>query len=285
MRRRPAWYTVSLALFAFMCFGKCRADQYLEIKADIEVNEWDFWLLRDRRQPRTDDIPNLFTKSIFPKSHSVRCVVGTSTWLMQGEFSRNANVTQWFTGTNIIERTVITSAVPDAEAKQLAAAIPLGFSRPPVGSSYINTYESSDGNPGRPVRVADLLELNGRIAWLAFCSGSVLKQSGKRLFPPSDLWKETRLGFSYPFSDKVVVFDDGLGLPKRLTLYATNGLPVLEYQVNQSTNVFGWNIPLEFYVIQYVAHGTNDWLLELTAKGKVTSIGLGSRPSIAMEVK
>ncbi len=156
---------------------------------------------------------------------------------------------------------------------------------PPVGSSDIRTYESSDGNPGRPIRVMDLLELNGRIAWLAFCSGSVLRQSGRILFPPSDLWKETRVGFSYPFSDKVVVFDDSLGLPKCLTLSATNGLPVLEYQVSQSTNVFGWNIPIEFYLIQYVAHGTNDWSLQLTAKGKVTSIGLGSRPSIAMREK
>src|SRR5262249_37969704 len=149
---------------------------------DIEINDCDFWLVRDRTRPGVDEMPNLSSKSIFPKGDTIRCVVGTSTWLMEGDFVRNANVTQWFTGTNIIERTVITSAVPDAETKRLAAISRFALSTPPVGSSHIRTYESNDGNPGRPIRVMDLLQLNGRIAWLAFCSGSVLKHSGRRLF-------------------------------------------------------------------------------------------------------
>jgi len=269
-----------VVLMCFLYSVGCRADQFVEIKAEIDINDWDFWLIRDRRHRREDEPPNIFSKSIYPKSDTIRCVVGADTWLMEGAFVQNASVTQWFTGTNIIERTVITSEELNAETKHLAAITGAVVKDPPIGSSHTRTYESDDGNPGRPIRVADLLWLRSRIAWLAFCSGPVLKRSDRKIFPPSDLWKETRAGFSYPFADKASVFEDGLGLPKRLTLYATNNQPVLEYQVAQSTNVMGWNFPLEFYLIQYVGHDTNDWLVQMTVKGKVTSIGIGTRPEI-----
>jgi hypothetical protein len=48
-----------------------------------------------------------------------------------------------------------------------------------------------------------------------------------------------------------------------------------EYPVRSATNILGWNIPLEFYLLQYIRGPwpkTNAWQLHLSAKGKVTSV-------------
>src|SRR6266542_1746901 len=55
--------------------------------------------------------------------------------------------------------------------------------------------------------------------------------------------------------------------------------------IHQSTNVLGWNFPLEFYCVQYLPTGTNLWNLHLTAKGKLTSIKEGIEPQIPPEVQ
>src|SRR5690242_8659120 len=183
----------------------CRAEQFVEIKAEIEINDWDFWLIRDRRAPRPDDMPNLFSKSVFHKSEQIRCIVGTNTWLMEGNFVQNGNVSQWFTGTNIIRHTVITGDEVNPATKHAAQAAGIVLTTPPIGSSYTNTYDSSDGNPGRPVRVTDLLQPTGRIAWLAFCSGPVLKESNRKIYPPSDLWKELVAAPPSGFPDSTTV--------------------------------------------------------------------------------
>jgi hypothetical protein len=55
--------------------------------------------------------------------------------------------------------------------------------------------------------------------------------------------------------------------------------------------VLGWNFPLEFYLVQYQPARlraktspdrprTNSWELQLTAKGRVTSIKEGTAPEI-----
>jgi hypothetical protein len=67
--------------------------------------------------------------------------------------------------------------------------------------------------------------------------------------------------------------------------------PVLQYSVTASTNVLGWEFPLEFYLAQYRParlpdsrrFGTKGWELQLTAKGKVTAIGVGTKPEIPTE--
>ena len=83
----------------------------------------------------------------------------------------------------------------------------------------------------------------------------------------------------------LIAFNDALGLPKSLNLVATNGQPIFQYQVHKSTNVLGWNFPLESYCVQYLPTGTNHWKLALTAKGKPTSIKEGTKPEIPLEVK
>jgi hypothetical protein len=217
------------------------------------------WFFTDsiNKYPGADAAP-----SIFHKPHTFRCVIGTNTWLIERQ-SEDWYVNYWFTGTNVNEQSVATN-------------------RP----SWVHTSESMDGNPGRPVRVADLLTFDcpARICWLAFCSGAALRRDSSKIFPPSDLWKETKAAYT-GWSTDVAVYDDGLGLPKRISLITTNVQPIMRYQVNQSTNVLGWSFPLEFYIVQYVAHGTNGWDVQLTAKGKLTGIRIGAKPEVPNSVK
>ncbi|HXJ76377.1 MAG TPA: hypothetical protein VNM37_26195, partial [Candidatus Dormibacteraeota bacterium] len=80
------------------------------------------------------------------------------------------------------------------------------------------------------------------------------------------------------------VFNDDLGLPKSINLVVTNNQSVFQYQVRQSTNVLGWNFPLEFHGVQQLPAGTNTWKLHMTIRGKVTSIHPGQNPEIPAEV-
>jgi len=80
------------------------------------------------------------------------------------------------------------------------------------------------------------------------------------------------------------VFRDSLGLPKSIQLVTTNNQSVFQYQVHRSTNVLGWNFPLEFFGVQYVPTRTNGWKVHLTLKGKVTAIGVGAEPQIPAKV-
>jgi hypothetical protein len=136
------------------------------------------------------------------------------------------------------------------------------------------------------VRVSDLLHCQEKICWLGFCSGPALKRDGRRIPLPSDMWKEYFPDFSGTY-DKTKVFEDGLGLPKHIEVFTEKGQLVFQYQVHQSTNVLGWNIPLEFYLVQYNPAPwprTNSWAVHLTAKGKVTVIGPGTKPEIPADV-
>jgi hypothetical protein len=78
--------------------------------------------------------------------------------------------------------------------------------------------------------------------------------------------------------NKTTFFDDDLALPSSATLYVTNQQPLLQYRAMLTTNMLGWNFPLEFYLAQYYPVEKNEWALCLTAKGKVTSIGPAARP-------
>ena len=231
-----------------------RAAQFVELTAEIETVDWHSEAV-SRQPPWT-----------------VRCVVGTNAWRIDGRFVRQGNSTWSFTGTNVVERTVYSDA---------------------SGTQRSQTFESVDGNPGRPARTQDLMLLpTAKIAWLALCSGPCLKAEGRRLFPPSDLWKEL-VDAPSGFSDKTVVFGDALGLPESVNLYLTNQMPIPQYRVLSSTNVSGWQFPLEFYLAQSRpamvpdSHkfGTNGWELQLTARGKVTAIGVGTKSLMETELQ
>ena len=239
--------------------------QFVDLKAEVEVSDWN-------------------PKGVRTWNSAIHCAVGTNSWQMDGDFSRNSSVTYRFTGTNLIEDSVVTKDLPQELLKRLNHP---GF--PVVGSPAIGgtrstrVVESIDGNPGRTVRQADRLTMVARLGWLAFCSGPCLKREGRNIFPPSDLWKELVAASS--FTDRTSVFDDGLGLPKSMDLTTTNNQQqqVMQYRVLSSTNILGWEFPLHFYLAQYrpapvpaspwITVGTNGWELEFVAKGTVKAIG------------
>jgi hypothetical protein len=257
---------LALMLSAHLCAG-----QYVELTAKIETVSWN-------REGASRMEP-----------WEVRCVVGTNTWQMEGLFLQGAKSTSWFKGTNLVQIHELSNPVgenqrlldyTDGPDRHIQVATP-------SGQRWETISVSVDGNPSRPVRQRDLLTLHGRIAWLAFCSGPCLKREGRRLYPPSDFWKQV-VSAPAGFSDRTVVFEDGLGLPKSMHLQATNGFPVLQYGVSSSTNVCGWEFPQEFYLAQYQPalssysnrFGPRGWEIDFIAKGTVIAIGPGLKPEI-----
>lgn len=263
---------VPVTLLAHLC-----AAQYVELTAKIETFSWN-------REGVSRTEP-----------WDVRCVVATNTWQMEGVFLQGAKSAAWFTGTTLIQKNELSKAVGENQRLLDYADGPDRFVQvaTPSGQRWTKMSDSVDGNPSRPVRQMDLLTMEGRIAWLAFCSGPCLKRAGRRLYPPNDLWKE-EVRAQAGFSDRTVVFDDGLGLPKSVSLQATNGYPALQYGVVSSTNVCGWEFPQEFYLAQYrtprSAHSNrfdpDGWEIDFIAKGTLIAIGPGSKPKIlAVEEK
>jgi hypothetical protein len=207
---------------------------------------------------------------------------------MDGDLCGNCEMTYWFTGDRIIEHSKVTKIIPE-EGVELSQEEINRF----LGSESTRAYESPDGNPSFSwtARVADRLGLEARIGWLAFCSGPYLQREGRAVFPPSGEWKE--LVQTKTFSDVTVRFKDPFGLPKLLELHTTsspNVQPVLQYRVISSTNIMGWEFPLEFKMAQYrpapppgvqgLVVGTNGWELDFVARGRVTAIGAGTRPQV-----
>ncbi len=262
MNTRKLW-TLLLAAILPAQFASA---QFVDLQAEIQVSDW-------------------HTKDLNTWTTQIHCLVGTNSWQMDGDFSRNARLTYWFTGTNIIEQSVITKDL-SGEVKGFDRP---GFPRvsaPEIGARNTRVTDCLDGNPGQTVRRLDHLEMVARIGWLAFCSGPCLKREGRQIFPPSDLWKE--LVRTDHFADRTVTFQDGLGLPETTDLYTTNGQIVVQYRVTSSTNVLGWQFPLDFELVQYrpapvpglpyVTTGTNGWELQFIARGKVAALSRGAAP-------
>jgi len=254
-------------LLAFVTSLTTAMAQFVEVTADIEIIDW--------------------SNHASHRSWTVRCLVGTNSWQIDDDFYLGGHNTYWFTGTNIVEHSVLAKdRSRDEDIVRPGTVLP-------SGEEHNRVIESVDGNPGtlsyRPSRPTgpDRLELLGRIAWLAFCSGPCLKRDGRHIFPPWEEWKEL-ISAPTGFADRTEVFEDTLGLPSEVNLDTTNKQPVLQYRVTSSTNVLDWWFPREFYLAEYLparvpdtnGHSTNAWELTLMAIGRVTAIGPGIEPRI-----
>jgi hypothetical protein len=257
--RRIVWLAVFLTALLFLC--RTEAAHFVELTAEIELNDWSYWFFEDKLgfAARSGKSPS----TVFTTSAPIRCVIGTNTWMMESG-SPNAKLTRWFTGSNIIERSGSTARGPSA------------------GEQHTSVRATVDGNPGRPVRVLDLFtDAWGMTTWLAFCSGPALKREGRQIPPPSAFWKQY---FPGDLEDKTICFEDSLGLPKSIEVLTKQGQVVLQYQVRRSTNVLGWDFPAEFYLVQYQrGPGTNSHQIHLTGKGRITAIKAGTEPRISAE--
>jgi len=231
-----------LANFTFIC--ACQAEQYVLLTAEIRTETWKWKLNSDGNKYRylVEDEPGISSTR-----YNVRCVVGKDTWMVESDgFAQNARVTIWFTGTNLIEHMLVAKP-PAEEIAQKVRALGLGGGPPEIGARSTRVHQSTDGNPGRPVRVANLMHFREQVAWLAFCSGPSLQREGRQIFPPSDMWKNTG---PWEFSDITKTFNDELALPQSISLVTKKDRKVFQYQVHQSTNVLGWHFPVEFYLVQ-----------------------------------
>jgi hypothetical protein len=238
-----------------------RSAQFVELTAEIELADWDTRFFSDRIVRSSNPRSVAASPILFGPNGLVRCVVGTNSWLIEAT-NPNGRRVYWFTGTNMI------TYFEHAGAAQ-------------TGQTNCVIRASPDGNPGRPVRVADLMtfDVGGRFCWLALCSGSFLDREVRQIYPPGDLWKQSSLVYS-GWTNDLTRFGDSLGLPERLDLLTTNNQPVFQYQTRHTTNVLGWTFPLEFYGVQYLPAASNVWKLHLTAKGRITAIGPGTPPHI-----
>jgi hypothetical protein len=188
---------------------------------------------------------------------ALRCVVGTNTWLMESDYTKAIKSTWWFTGTNLNE---LQSWIP-------------GNSTGNVGTRSSRSFESQDGNPGRPPRVAALL--NGsreRIGWLAFCSSPFFKNKDRKFYPTSPFWVYWLSAPSEGFPHRFTLFQDDLGLPRSVGLYTTHNETIFHYRVDATTNVMGWEFPTEFALTEYKPRGDDGWQSHLQANGKLKSI-------------
>jgi hypothetical protein len=257
--KRALRITFPFLFLALVASSSLQAAQgpFIELAAEVQADNWDWYFFKD-----TPGIPPIGKSSIFQELYVSRCVFGRETWMMETEGS-NYIVAYWFTGTNIIEHLT----------EKEKGALPAGYPK-------TRNFDSVDGNPGRPERVQDVLGLGPKFFWLAFCSAPTLKRVQHKIYPPYDFWKEySNVGRDW--LEKADIFNDSLGLPNSIKLSVANEQPLFQYQVHQTTNLLGWNVPLEFYGVQYKPSGTNVWKTELTYKGRVTSIKPGKEPALS----
>jgi len=248
-----------------LCLSLGRAEgQFVDLTAEIQMVHW---VYQGTDKPST----------IQTKNWTIHCVVGTNSWLIEGEFypARHA---WWFTGSNVIAHSVLM-AYP-SERKELFEQ---SFPEMRIGKGHTEIIQSKSGvGPFAPALLAgtDFDAATENIAWLAFCSGSYLTNVGARIpLPSADFWS-----YGIAYTNTRSVFEDGLGLPKTVDFYTENGQPVFRYRVVQSTNILGRSFPLHFQLAQYRnEYGRGPWELNLTASGTVTSIGVGSPPQIPTE--
>jgi hypothetical protein len=121
------------------------------------------------------------------------------------------------------------------------------------------------------------------VSWLAFCSGPFLKHEGRKIYPPGGLsWWESAV-CDYDWRDQTVVFPDAPGLPQSISLISSNNQCIFRYKVLETTNAFGWTFPREFFGLQYIGGVSNGWRIDLSFKGRVTSIRPAAKPEIPME--
>src|SRR3954469_21115080 len=69
--------------------------QYLELTTQIKLLDW------APQQPA--------------RITTARCLVGTNSWAIEGQFTRNSSNIWWFSGTNLVERTVIDKLIPEPD--------------------------------------------------------------------------------------------------------------------------------------------------------------------------
>ena len=206
--------------------------QFVEVAADLTTTGW-----------------RNSTNGVTAERHwhySARCVISTGSWLVHDRAVRNAENDWWFTGSNIVWRTLTTKEpysqdlhdVRDWVSQKVAGGAPQvkGVRLPHRGDEWVEILPSSDGRPPNTMAV---------LPWLAFCSGSFLTNAGRQIpMPFTSTFRDEVI-------DKTVTFAEPCGLPRRVEFRRSNGHLLARYEVLQSTNFSGRTFPTEFAVTAY----------------------------------
>lgn len=249
------------------------AAQFVDVTAEIEIFDWSYYFLIDHNDLQSR--PSNQNASIFDGAMPFHCVIGTNSWFMEHSYTgyySNQVWQSWFTGTNLISAEKIThSFTNDQGAVYLS------------GYQDVNVWDMADGNPCRPIKVRDRLMHEECAAWLALCSGPYLKTEARHLYPPFDDWKEMVYAPN-GFKDETTVFPDGFGLPMSMNLFARTTQPVFQYRAHLTTNMLGWNFPLEFYMVQYEQNDITNWVVSYSSRGRIKNIRPGTEVEIPAAV-
>jgi hypothetical protein len=240
---------IGVAVLFLMAWFSARAEQYVRISAEVETYEY-----------RRGDTNNISGKATFLAD----CIVGLQHWRVDNNYSRNADVCWFFDGTNIINTSRISRALPPEVSQALRERFSLTPSMPEKTSSnsMFRVYSLAPGVP--------LGDVGVNIPWLAYCSGSYLKVADQRIpMPFTEFGGHSAAATSNP----VVTFADDLGLPKAIEIVShPDHSPLLRYVVAVATNIGGWNVPLEFHLLQFQRTQGGGTAVAYGATGKVLSI-------------
>jgi hypothetical protein len=214
------------------------AAQFVEVTARLEITNWQY-------QAETG-LPLKSTRTA-----SVRCVVSTNEWLVEHQPRTNTTDSTWFMNRKLIRQINYNDepASEDATFRSFRR-----YSRP------ASVFDNSDGYPAG--------ELIVNVPWFAFCSGPFLRRSTRGVPVPVSAPDRAAFGFT----NETSIFADSLGLPRRAVFHAPTGQIKCDFQVQQSTNLFGWNFPLAFTVVQNEPDSFGKWNRQLMIAGLVTSI-------------
>lgn len=247
-----AFWLVGVALV--FCLYKVRA-QTFDIRSDISVCITNLML-----QPA----------QVSRWSYRARCLVTSNVWFIEHRIG-NGRHYNWFTGSNVITHILITKEPMSQDLQEVwrwasKSGSQPGGRLPHYGTVFTNIFPLADGRPPHNMRPT--------LAWLAFCSGAVLKLPQRELPTPKD-------GGSYYSDgrfDEASTFKDRFGLPGHVKFYTASSNLVSVYLVHQTTNILGITFPLVFSASQ-----SNSLQMSLIS-GKVTLLQTIDRFSVPAEV-
>ncbi len=230
---------VPLILCAAALVLPASAAQFVEVTATIETVNWHY-------QEET----GLPLKN--RRTHSIRCVVGKDLWLIENLSRTNITESTWLVNSLLIRQTRYNDG-SDSTAETTGFRTFRRTARP------VAVIEV-DGYPG-----SDLLV---NLPWFAFCSGPYLQRSTRGVPLPTAAPNRPVFGFT----NETIIFPDSFGLPRNASFYVAPRQLKCRYEVQQSTNILGWNFPTAFTVVQNEPDRFGKWNRDLSVDGRVTSI-------------
>jgi hypothetical protein len=233
------------------------------------------------------------------KYWDAKCTVGLNTWLIESDFTPGITSTYYFDGTHVYKTTSIN---PNTRSKNKAAV-----SKDLKNLLPLVSYEEAKGEVMIPLTITPgshpLDDGGANLPWLAFCSGRYLRVPG-RIVPRAGADIRHYPG-AFGFQDQTVTFDDSLGLPYKLELFASlkllqqatvhhsliragspgrlqlalspnisapQGFLAARYEALAETNFAGWNLPVKFKYEQFLPLETGQSITTVILLGEVTSI-------------